>query len=55
MDEYLLIDDDRLAEKLEAFRKEQGLPTCEAAIRLLCKDKRLMRKFVETGDQKGPG
>ena len=45
--EYLLIDDDRLAEKIEAFQKERGLPTFEAAVRLLYKDKRLLKDFVE--------
>ena len=44
---FLLIDDDRLTEKIEAFRKEHGLPTFEAAVRLLYKDKELLKDFAE--------
>ena len=45
--EYLLTEDDKLVEKIEAFRKKHDLPTFEAALRLLYKDKRLLREFME--------
>ena len=47
MDRYILVDDHKLVERVEAFRKKYNLPTFEAAIRLLYKDKRLMRDFIE--------
>ncbi|MBD5133297.1 MAG: hypothetical protein HDT38_02315 [Clostridiales bacterium] len=47
MAESLLIDDHKLVEKVKAFRKEYDLPTFEAALRLLYKDKHLMREFMK--------
>lgn len=47
MDEYLLTDDYKLAERVEAFREKYDLPTFEAALRLLYKDTQLMRDFME--------
>lgn len=47
MGKYLLIDDHKLVERIEAFRKKYNLPTFEAALRLLYKDKHLMRDFME--------
>ncbi|MDE7171412.1 MAG: hypothetical protein K2O11_05975 [Oscillospiraceae bacterium] len=48
MAKYMLVDDHKLVEKVEAFRKKYNLPTFEAALRLLYKDKRLMRDFMES-------
>lgn len=47
MSKYLLTDDHKLVERVEAFRKKHNLPTFEAALRLLYKDKNLMRDFME--------
>ena len=47
MSKYLLTDDHKLIEKIEAFRKEHNIPTFEAALRLLYKDKGLLRDFTE--------
>ena len=47
MAKYILVDDHNLVERVEAFRKKYDLPTFEAALRLLYKDKRLMRDFME--------
>ena len=47
MEKYLLVDDHKLVERVEAFREKYDLPTFEAALRLLYKDKRLLREFME--------
>lgn len=44
---YFLLDDHKLMEQIEVFRKKHNLPTFEAALRLLYKDKCLMRDFME--------
>ena len=51
MENYLLTDDPKLVERVEAFRKKYGLPTFEAALRLLYRDKHLLLDFMKNKEQ----